>query len=76
MFNGTVRKLSFVIQLSDPKDYKGGELQIHLSDTPEVMKKEQGTLIAFPSYILHEVTPITKGKRYSLVGWITGKPFK
>jgi PKHD-type hydroxylase len=40
------------------------------------MKKEQGTIIAFPSYILHEVTPITKGKRYSLEGWITGKPFK
>jgi PKHD-type hydroxylase len=75
-FNGTVRKLSFVLQLSDPKDYKGGELQIHLDDTPEVMKKEQGTVIAFPSPTLHEVTPITKGRRYSLVGWITGKPFK
>jgi len=40
------------------------------------MKKEQGTLIAFPSHTLHEVTPITEGRRYSLVGWITGKPFK
>jgi len=76
MFNGTVRKLSFSLQLSDIKDYEGGELQIHLSDKPEVMKKEQGTLIAFPSHTLHEVTPITEGKRYSLVGWITGKPFK
>ena len=76
MFNGTVRKLSFVLQLSDPKDYEGGELQIHLSDTPEVMKKEQGTVIVFPSPTLHEVTPITEGRRYSLVGWITGKPFK
>ena len=76
MFNGTVRKLSFVIQLSDPKDYKGGELQIHLSDTPNVMKKEHGTIVAFPSPTLHEVTPITEGRRYSLVGWITGKPFK
>jgi len=76
MFNGTIRKLSFSLQLSDIKDYEGGELQIHLSDKPEVMKKEQGTLIAFPSHTLHEVTPITEGKRYSLVGWITGKPFK
>jgi PKHD-type hydroxylase len=76
MFNGTVRKLSFVLQLSDPKDYEGGELRIHLQDTPDVMKKEQGTVIAFPSPTLHEVTPITKGRRYSLVGWITGKPFK
>jgi PKHD-type hydroxylase len=76
MYNGTVRKLSFVLQLSDPKNYKGGELQIHLGETPDVMKKEQGTVVAFPSPTLHEVTPITKGKRYSLVGWITGKPFK
>jgi len=76
VYNGTVRKLSFVLQLSDPKDYVGGELQLHLEKTPNVMKKEQGTLIVFPSPTLHEVTPITKGKRYSLVGWITGKPFK
>jgi PKHD-type hydroxylase len=76
MYNGTVRKLSFVIQLSDPKEYKGGELQIHLGEEPTVMKKEQGALVAFPSPTLHEVTAITKGRRYSLVGWITGKPFK
>jgi len=76
MYNGTVRKLSFVLQLSDPKDYKGGELQIHLGEEPTVMKKEQGALFAFPSPTLHEVTAITKGRRYSLVGWITGKPFK
>jgi PKHD-type hydroxylase len=76
MYDGTVRKLSFVLQLSDPKDYVGGELQLHLGKTPNGMKKEQGTVIAFPSPTLHEVTPITEGIRYSLVGWITGKPFK
>jgi len=76
IFNGTVRKLSFVLQLSDPKDYEGGELHLHLGKMPDVMKKEQGTLVAFPSPTLHEVTPVTQGKRYSLVGWITGKPFK
>jgi PKHD-type hydroxylase len=76
IYNGTVRKLSFVLQLSDPKYYKGGELQIYLGEKPEVMKKEQGTVVAFPSPTLHEVTPIIEGRRYSLVGWITGKPFK
>jgi PKHD-type hydroxylase len=74
--NGTIRKLSFVLQLSDPKDYEGGELQLHLGEVPNIMKKEQGTVVAFPSPTLHEVTPVTKGRRYSLVGWITGKPFK
>ncbi len=40
------------------------------------MDKKQGTLIVFPSYTLHEVTPVTKGERNSLVTWVTGKPFK
>ena len=75
-YNGVVRKLSFVLQLSDPKNYKGGDLRIHLNDNPDIMKKEQGTLVAFPSFTLHEVTSVTEGRRYSLVGWITGKPFK
>ena len=39
------------------------------------MKKEQGCLIVFPSYVLHEVTPIIKGERNSLVVWTTGKSF-
>ena len=40
------------------------------------MKKEQGILVLFPSYILHEVKPVTKGERNSLVAWVTGKQFK
>ena len=40
------------------------------------MNKDQGTLILFPSYVLHEIKPVTKGERNSLVTWITGKPFK
>lgn len=75
--HGTIiRKLSFTLQLSDPKDYKGGDLCLYLDDKPEVMKKEQGYVALFPSYVLHEVKPVTQGTRYSLVSWITGKPFK
>jgi PKHD-type hydroxylase len=74
--NGTVRKLSLTIQLSDPADYEGGELAFQFSEEQELLPKEQGKLIAFPSYVLHEVKPVTKGTRYSLVAWITGKPFK
>jgi PKHD-type hydroxylase len=75
-FGGKVRKLSIVVQLSDPKDYEGGELQLYTSYSPSVMNKEKGTLILFPSYTLHEVMPLTKGTRFSLVSWIGGKPFK
>jgi PKHD-type hydroxylase len=76
MFNGTVRKLSLTIQLSLPEDYEGGELALQLGGDDSVMPKELGKMIVFPSYVLHEVRPVTKGTRYSLVAWITGKPFK
>jgi hypothetical protein len=51
-------------------------LCLYLGDKAEVMKKEQGFVALFPSYVLHEVKPVTSGTRYSLVSWITGKPFK
>jgi PKHD-type hydroxylase len=71
-----IRKLSIVVQLSDPADYEGGELCIQTSDKPQPMQKEQGFLVAFPSYVLHGVQPVTKGTRYSLVAWLTGPAFK
>lgn len=76
IFPSTPRKLSITVQLSDSADYEGGDLNLYFSKTPEVMAKGLGKLIAFPSYVLHEVSPVTKGTRYSLVVWITGKPFK
>ena len=76
IINKYIRKLSLTIQLSDPNSYKGGDLLLHTDDTPEIAPKEQGTIVAFPSYTLHEITPITKGERYSLVFWVTGPQFK
>lgn len=73
--NMLVRKLSFTLQLSDPKDYEGGDLLLHIGPSPAIMEKKQGEVSVFPSYTLHEVTPVTKGTRYSLVAWVTGKPF-
>jgi len=72
----SVRKLSLSIQLTDPKEYNGGELYLYDEDKGLEMSKKQGTLILFPSYTLHEVKPVTKGERNSLVTWVTGKPFK
>ena len=68
------RKLSLVCQLSDPSEYEGGELQINTGNMI-VTEKEKGTVILFPSYILHRVTPVTKGTRRSLVLWIEGPAF-
>ena len=68
------RKLSLVCQLSDPSEYEGGELQINTGNII-VPEKEKGTVILFPSYLLHRVTPVTKGTRRSLVLWIEGPAF-
>ena len=74
--NIPVRKLSISIQLTNPEEYEGGELYLYTTDEGDLMDKTQGTLILFPSYVLHEVTPVTKGTRNSLVTWVTGKQFK
>jgi PKHD-type hydroxylase len=70
------RKLSMVLQLSDPESYDGGELQIITGVTPESVKRERGMVCVFPSFRLHKVTPVTRGVRYSLVVWVTGPSFK
>ena len=74
--NTKIRKLSLSVQLTEPKKYKGGDLNLYFEDKPLPMSKEQGTLVMFPSYVLHEVTPVSKGERDSLVAWISGKNFK
>jgi len=76
--NMGVRKLSISIQLTNPEEYEGGELKLYdgNDDEANIMEKAQGTLIIFPSYVLHEVMPVTKGERNSLVTWVTGKQFK
>ena len=71
------RKLSFSLQLSDPYDHEGGILQFPYNKTePEAAPRARGKIIFFPSYMLHEVTPVTKGIRYSLVGWVAGPRFR
>ena len=76
VYNGVSRKLSLVVQLTDPEEYEGGELHINTGGEPNIMKKDQGTVFAFPSYIMHQVKPVTKGTRHTLVCWIGGKNFK
>lgn len=70
------RKLSFVLQLSDPSEYEGGELRIHLGKDPKIVEKKKGLITFFPSNTLHECTPVTDGNRYVLVGWVIGPKFK
>lgn len=69
-----VRKLSLIIQLSDENEYEGGELQMFL-ENPKVQPKVRGSVIAFPAFVQHQVTPVTRGVRQSLVIFSTGPMF-
>ena len=70
------RKLSFSIQLTNPDLYEGGDLNIYKEKTPIQASRALGTINFFPSYVLHRVTPVTKGYRNCLVGWVSGPKFK
>ena len=70
------RKLSLSIQLSEPSEYEGGELQAQVKGQIESAPKSFGTVIAFPSFILHWVTPVTRGVRNALVVWVLGPDFR
>jgi PKHD-type hydroxylase len=70
------RKLTVVVQLSDPSEYEGGELQIRCGGSePVIVEKTKGSVIIFPSYLLHRVTTVTKGVRRVLILWAMGPPF-
>ena len=78
-----IRKLSLTINLNMPGEYEGGNLKFdfgpHASgkrfhECTEI--RPQGSIIIFPSYVYHQVTPVTRGTRYSLVLWTLGQPFK
>lgn len=73
---GISRKFSMVLQLSDPSQYDGGNLQIKTGGDIQNVRKQRGLIAAFPSYVLHQVTPVTQGSRQSLVAWVSGPAFK
>ena len=72
-----VRKLSFSLQLSDPNDYEGGNVQF-LDETGKsyFSPRQRGTLVLFDSRTQHRVLKVTKGVRKSIVGWVVGPRWK
>lgn len=69
------RKLSLSLQLND--GFKGGEFQVNQGreDEARTVEMKRGRLVAFPSWMIHRVTPVTEGVRRSLVVWVTGPKF-
>ena len=73
---GLVRKLSLILQLSDPESYSGGDIEIMTGSQSYKLEKKRGLIIVFPSWVLHRVTSVTQGSRQSLVSWISGPRFR
>lgn len=71
--HGLHRKLSMTLLLND--DFEGGDFEVNLSK-PEKVNVRKGRAIFFPSFVLHRVTPVTKGTRKSLVIWVEGPRWK
>tara|TARA_R100001591_G_scaffold95453_2_gene101265 strand:- start:3708 stop:4307 length:600 start_codon:yes stop_codon:yes gene_type:complete len=77
---GLVRKLSMSIALVDGTEYEGGDFEVNnLSPKKNTINniktlKQKGSVVVFPSFVWHRVTPVTKGTRYSLVSWHLGSP--
>ena len=76
-----LRKLAMTVQLSDPDDYEGGDFQIWMggeekTESVLTLSREKGDVLIFPTYLMHRVTPITKGQRKALVFWTGGEPFR
>lgn len=88
MDHGKIRKLSVTISLCDPSEYVGGNLEFDFRNSMDTEWKKgkttkecveirpRGSIIVFPSFVWHRVTPVTKGTRYSLVIWTLGYPFR
>ena len=79
------RKLSIVVQLSDPGDYAGGELELlEVAEDYDVERRRdylsvasrQGAAVVFPAFEFHRVLPLRRGVRHSLVAWVGGPPFR
>lgn len=75
-YNLIPRKLSFVLVLNDKNDYTGGDLQIETGAEPQTLEPVIGRIYAFPSFMLHRVTPIESGSRKSIVWWAVGPKFR
>ena len=70
------RKITFIVNLSDPSTYDGGKIEFLNTNTAEANVSEQGACLIFPSYMPFRITPVTKGEMHIIVGHIHGALFK
>ena len=72
-----VRKISFIVQLSDVDDYEGGNVQfLDGNGSRYFIPRRRGMVALFDSETTHRVLRVTKGTRKALVGWCVGPRWK
>ena len=77
--SSSLRKLTAIVQLTDPSEYEGGELQFALQDHDMnwyEVPKEKGSITFFPTFLSHRVKPVISGTRYVLQEFFIGNHFK
>lgn len=72
------RKLTCVVQLTDPSEYEGGDFEVYKTEQalPKEIIRQKGAVIFIPSFIEHAALPVTRGRRYSLAAWFDGPKWK
>jgi predicted 2-oxoglutarate/Fe(II)-dependent dioxygenase YbiX len=70
------RKLGFTVQLSASDEYEGGDLEFHAFPSDRGVFRRKGMLLVFPAFWLHRVTPMKRGTRRAIVGWVHGPSFR
>ena len=75
-FPGLIRKTVIVLQLSDPSEYEGCDIEVMADQGLRHVPKGKGTFYSIPGYVPHQVTPLISGERKTLIMWFLGPPFK
>jgi predicted 2-oxoglutarate/Fe(II)-dependent dioxygenase YbiX len=73
---GEKRFFCIVTQLSEDSDYVGGDFRYLIDNEPNTMDRNIGNSIMFKPEVLHEVTIVESGTRFSLVIWINYEQVK
>jgi hypothetical protein len=68
------RKLTALAILND--NFEGGKFFIQNGHEKIYPPQAKGSVIVFPSFMVHGVEPVTKGKRFTVVTWLVGPYFK
>jgi PKHD-type hydroxylase len=68
------RKLTVLAFLND--DFKGGKFFLQTGYEKFYPPQKKGTVLVFPSFLLHGVEDVEEGERYSVVTWMVGPWFK